>query len=169
MAIFGSFGHCLPNILHTHVCKMFGRHTTLSGDTTVNDRGHISRSLDCFTSNFSETVCDTAKVTIDYIIGNHTLAFDWSYFWWPWSRPTLEGHFSLGCHFHVHFSNPWHAFATHGLPATAELLVISANRRCGDVTHFATEEPTMRFFHSPDGTACCLACEHRKQRKSGPN
>ena len=36
---------------------------------------------------------------------------------------TLEGHFSLGCHFHVHFSNPWHAFASHGLPAIAELLV----------------------------------------------
>ena len=28
----------------------------LSGDTTVNDHGHISRSLDCFTSNFSKTV-----------------------------------------------------------------------------------------------------------------
>jgi len=38
----------------------------LSGDTTVNDLGHITRSLDCFTSNFSKTVCDTAKVTIDY-------------------------------------------------------------------------------------------------------
>ena len=37
----------------------------LSGDTTVNDLGHISRSLECFTSNFSKTVCDTAKVTID--------------------------------------------------------------------------------------------------------
>jgi len=37
----------------------------LSGDTTVNDLGDISRSLDCFTSNFSKTVCDTAKVTID--------------------------------------------------------------------------------------------------------
>jgi len=37
----------------------------LSGDTTVDDLGHISRSLDCFTSNFS-TVCDTAKVTIGY-------------------------------------------------------------------------------------------------------
>ena len=37
----------------------------LSGDTTVNDLGHISRSLDCFTSNFSKTVYDTAKVTID--------------------------------------------------------------------------------------------------------
>ena len=36
----------------------------LSDGTTVNDLGHISRSLDCFTSNFSKTVCDTAKVTI---------------------------------------------------------------------------------------------------------
>jgi len=37
----------------------------LPGDTTVNDLWHISRSLDCFTSNFSKTVCDTGKVTID--------------------------------------------------------------------------------------------------------
>jgi len=29
----------------------------------------------------------------------------------------------IGCHFHVHFSNPWHALASHGLPALAELLV----------------------------------------------
>ena len=28
----------------------------LSRDTTVNDFGHISRSLDCFTSNFSNGV-----------------------------------------------------------------------------------------------------------------
>ena len=35
----------------------------------------------------------------------------------------FEGHCSLGYHFHVHFSNPWHAFASHGLPAIAELLV----------------------------------------------
>jgi len=56
------------------------------------------------------------------LIGNHTLAFDWCHFRWHWS--TFEGHFSLGCHFHVHFSNPWHAFSSHGLPAIAELLVI---------------------------------------------
>jgi len=37
----------------------------LSDDTTVNDLGHISRSLDCFTSNFSKPVCDIVKVTID--------------------------------------------------------------------------------------------------------
>jgi len=60
MAIFASFVHCLPNILRTWP------HRQLSGDTTVKDLGHISRSLDCFTSNFSKTVCDTAKVTIDY-------------------------------------------------------------------------------------------------------
>ena len=38
----------------------------LSDHTSVNDLGHISRSLDCFTSNFSKKVCNTAKVTIDY-------------------------------------------------------------------------------------------------------
>jgi len=37
-----------------------------SRDATVDDLGDISRSLDCFTSNFSRTVCDTAKVTTDY-------------------------------------------------------------------------------------------------------
>jgi len=57
------------------------------------------------------------------LIGNHILALDWCHFWWPWS--TFEGHFSLGCHFYVYFSNPWHAFASHGLPAIAELLVSS--------------------------------------------
>jgi len=56
------------------------------------------------------------------LIGNHT-AFDWCHVWWPWS--TFEGHFSLGCHFQVHFCNPWHAFASHGLPSIAELLVAS--------------------------------------------
>jgi len=50
------------------------------------------------------------------LIGNHTRAFDWCHFWWPWS--TFQSHFSLGCHFHVHFSYPWHAFASHGLPAS---------------------------------------------------
>jgi len=35
-------------------------------DASVVDLGDISMSLDYFTSNFSRTVCDTAKVTIDY-------------------------------------------------------------------------------------------------------
>ena len=39
----------------------------------------------------------------------------------------FEGHFSLGCHFHVDFSNSWHAIASHGLPAIAELLVVNSD------------------------------------------
>ena len=57
------------------------------------------------------------------LIGNHTLAFDWCHSCWPCS--TFEGRFSIGFHFHVHFSNPWHAFASHGVPTIAELLVFS--------------------------------------------
>ena len=39
--------------------------------------------------------------------------------------------FSLSCHFHVHFSYPWHAFVLHGLPAIAELLVLPCDAiRC---------------------------------------
>jgi len=57
------------------------------------------------------------------LIGNHTLAFNWCHFWWPWS--IFESHFSLGCFFHVDFSDPWHSFASHGLTAIAELLVTS--------------------------------------------
>jgi len=62
------------------------------------------------------------------LIGNYILAFDWCHFWGPSS--TFEGHFSLGCHFHVHFSYPWHAFTSHGLPAIAELLVSIGRTHC---------------------------------------
>ena len=130
MAIFASFVHCLPDILHTWPHDSF---QVIRLSMTLGF-GHISRSLDCFTSNFSKTVCDTAKVSYyRLLIGNHTLAFDWRHFWWPWG--TFEDHFSLGCHFHVHFSNAWHAFASHGLPAIAELLVFfrfSAGRSIPD-------------------------------------
>jgi len=91
----------------------------LADDTTVNDLGHISRSLDCFTSNFSKTVCDTAKVTID----NRKSYTSFRLVPLLMTLKYFEGHFSLGCHFHVHFCNPRHAFASHGLPAIAELLV----------------------------------------------
>jgi len=43
--------------------------------------------------------------------------------WWPWS--TFEGHFSLRCPFHVHYSNLWPAFASRGLPAIAKLQLFS--------------------------------------------
>jgi len=57
MAIFASFVHCLTEYFTYMATRQ------LSGDTTVNDLGHISGSLDCFTSNFSRTLRDMAKVT----------------------------------------------------------------------------------------------------------
>ena len=94
----------------------------LSGDTTVNDFGYFKVN-GLFHIKFLKNGVWYGKSYYRLVIGNHTLAFDWCHFWWPWS--TFEDHFSLGCHFHVHvdFSNPWHAFALHGLPAIAELLV----------------------------------------------
>ena len=92
---------------------------------TVDDFGDISRSLDCVI-NFLKNGAWYDKSYYRLLIGNHTLAFDWCHFWWPWS--TFEGHFSLGCHFHIHFSNLWPAFASRGLPAIAELLVSMAYR-----------------------------------------
>jgi len=77
-----------------------------------------------FHIKFLKTGMRYGKSYYRLLIGNHTLAFDWCHFWWPWCP--FEGHFSLGCHFHVHFSNPWNAFASHGLPAIAELLVLIA-------------------------------------------
>ena len=61
------------------VFRTFYIHGQLSDDTTVNDLGHISRSLDCFTPNFSKTVCD-GKSYYRQLMGNHTLAFDWCHF-----------------------------------------------------------------------------------------
>jgi len=59
MAIFASFVHCLPNITYMATRQ-------LSLDASVDDLGVISRLLYSFTSNFSKTMRDTAKVTIDY-------------------------------------------------------------------------------------------------------
>jgi len=39
------------------------------------------------------------------------------------SKYIFEGHISLGCYFHVHFSNLWQAFASRVLPAAADLFV----------------------------------------------
>ena len=62
MAIFASFVHSLPNMLHTSYMAT----RQLSRDATVDDLDDIARSLDCFTSYFSRTVRDMAKVTIDH-------------------------------------------------------------------------------------------------------
>ena len=119
MAIFDSFGHCLPNILHTWP------HDSIQVIRLSMTLAYF-KVIGLFHIKFLKNGVWYGKSYYRLLIGNHTLAFDWSYFWWSWS--TVEGHFSLGCHFHVHFSNPWHAFASHGLPAIAELLVTV--RRC---------------------------------------
>ena len=93
----------------------------LSGDTSWA----YFKFIRLFHIEFLKNGVRYSKSYYRQLIGNHTLAFDWCHFWWPWS--TFEGHFSLCCHFHVHFSNPWHAFASHGLPAIAELLVRIGN------------------------------------------
>ena len=114
MAIFASFVHCLPNILHGHTTAF----------RWYNCQWPLAyfKVIGLFHIKFLKNCVWCGKSYYRQLIGNHTLAFDWCHFWWPWS--TFEGHFCLGCHFHVHFSNPWHAFASHGLPAIAELLVI---------------------------------------------
>ena len=40
----------------------------LSGDSTVNDLGHISRPLDCFTLNFSKTVTYTSFRLVPHLM-----------------------------------------------------------------------------------------------------
>jgi len=75
MVIFASFVHCLPNILHTWPHDSF--QVIRLSMTLAIFQGHRS---DCFTSNFSKTVCDTAKVIYRLLIGNHTLALDWCHF-----------------------------------------------------------------------------------------
>jgi len=121
MAIFASFDHCLPNILHTwphdsfHMMRLSMTLGIFQGHWTVSHQ--ISQKLEKLVA----FCVPYGKSYYRLLIGNHTLAFDWCHFWRPWSP--FEGHFRLGCHFHVHFSNPWNAFASHGLPAIAELLV----------------------------------------------
>ena len=118
MAIFGSFVHCLPNILH------IWPHDSFQVIRLSMTLGYF-KVIWLFYIKFLKNGVWYGKSYYRQLIGNHTLAFDWCHFWWPWS--TCEGHFSLGCHFHIHFRNPWHAFASHRLPAIAELLVVLEN------------------------------------------
>jgi len=110
MAILASFVHCLPNILHDSLtwcdCRWPWRYFKI---------------IKLFHIKFLVNGALYGKSDYRVLIVNHTLVFDWCHVWWLWS--TFEGHFSLVCHFHVHFCNLWHAFASRGLPAIAELLV----------------------------------------------
>jgi len=103
----------------------------LSGDTTINDLNWAYfKVIGLFHIKFVKNGVWYGKSYYRLLISNHTLAFNWCHIWWTWR--TFEGHFSLGCHLHVHFSNLWHAFASHGLPAIAELLVLAALCWCRD-------------------------------------
>ena len=65
-------------------------------------------------------------VFLTFYIHGHTTAFRWYGFRLVPLLMTLKyiwRSFQPRMSFHVHFSNPWHAFASHGLPAIAELLV----------------------------------------------
>ena len=53
---------------------------------TADDLGYISRSCRLL-HQISRKRCVTALYGKSYcraLIGNHTLAFDWCHFWWPW-------------------------------------------------------------------------------------
>ena len=121
MSIFASFVHCLLNI--------FTYMATRRAFTWCDCRWHwrYFKVIRLFHIEFLKNGAWYGKSYYRPLIGNHTLAFDWYHFWWPWS--TFEGHFGLGCNFHVHFSNHWQALVSRGLPAIAELLVIG----CGCV------------------------------------
>jgi len=73
MAIFGSFVHCLPNILHTWPLDSFQVIRLSMTLGIFQGHGTVSHEIS------KKTVCDTAKVT-RLLIGNHTLAFDWCHF-----------------------------------------------------------------------------------------
>ena len=110
MALFASFIHGFPNILHYMATRQPWRYFQ------VIRLFHVK-----FLKNGRNIYCRP-------LIGNHTLAFDWCH-------STFKGHFSLGCHFHVHFSNLWQAFASRGLPAIAELLVCILPRNAMHLSH----------------------------------
>ena len=67
----------------------------LLGDTTVNDLGHISRSLDCLTSNFSKTVCDTAKVSIHCVSKEPDTWEIFKYLQQSWTNIIFQGHWTV--------------------------------------------------------------------------
>jgi len=103
----------------------------LSGDMTVNDLWHISRSLDCFTSNFSKTVCDTAKVSYyRQLIGDHTLAFDWCHFWWPWSTLYIWRSFQLMLSFPRPFQQSLACFRVARSPSNSWASCIYCTKGC---------------------------------------
>jgi len=118
MAIFASFVHCFPNILHTwphdsfQVIRLSMTVGIFQGHWTVSHQ--ISQKRCVIQQKLLSATNRKSYTSFRLVPFLMTLKYVWR-------------SFSLGCHFHVHFSNPWHAFASHGIPAIAELLVMLAN------------------------------------------
>ena len=66
--------------------------------------------------------------------------------------------FSLVCHSHVHFSYPWHAFASHGLQAIAELLVTVRRSALHGLCDSKSVRPSVRPSFCPSVTL--VDCVH---------
>ena len=74
----------------------------LLGDTTVNGLGHISRSMDCFTSNFSKTVFVADSIWVALQIfeqfcpkagdANPLVADPETHFYSKWAFRVIQGH-----------------------------------------------------------------------------
>jgi len=111
MAIFTSFVHCLPNILHTwphdsfHVMRLSMILAIFQGHYTVSHQ--ISRKRCIIRQNLSHSTNRKSSTSFRLV----PLLMSLKYI------------ILKGCHFHVHFSNLWQAFASRGLPAIAEVLV----------------------------------------------
>jgi len=61
-----------------HITYMVTRQLSL--DATVDDLDDISRSLDCFTSNFSKRCVIWQKLLYTTDKKSYTIAFDWCHF-----------------------------------------------------------------------------------------
>jgi len=90
MEIFTSVVHCLTEHF-THMITW-----QLSRDATCRLPWPHFKVIRLFHIKFLINGVWYGKSYYRLLIGNHTLAFDWCHFWWPWS--TSEGHLSLGCH-----------------------------------------------------------------------
>ena len=113
MAIFASFVHCLLNIWPHDSFQVIQLSMTLGifqGQWIVSHQ--ISQKRCVIRQKLLQTTNRKSYTSFRLVPLLMTLKY-------------FEGHFSLGCHFHIHFSNPWHAIASHGLPAIAELLVLN--------------------------------------------
>jgi len=145
MAIFASFVHCIPNILHIwphdsfQVVRLSVTLGIFQGHWTVSHQ--ISQKRCVIWQKLLYTTNRKSYISFRLMPLLMTLKYIWRSF-----QPRL--------HFHIHFSNPWHAFASHGLPAIAELLVEIIARKHTAITTLTFQghvtSQIMWHFDSPD-------------------